>query len=402
MTFRSILLAAFVAIVVAALPLFAADWPQFRGPNADGHSPETGINKDWNNNKPKELWRVELSDNGYAGPSAAGGKVFIIDHQGKEDVVRALDIETGRQVWEFRYPETARETHGYARATPTVDGGKVYTVSFSGLVHCLNAEDGSLIWSRNVVKEFRGKLPGWRYAASPVIDGEKLIVTPGGPGALLAALNKNTGETIWQGGGSEAVSYCTPVVATIAGRKQYVLAAAKSFLGVDAADGKVLWSYPWQTRYDVNAAMPIVVNDHVFVTSGYGHGCVMVKVSPKGAVKVWENKEMQAHFSSPLLAGRYIYGTGDPGFLMCINPENGKTTWKQKGFEKGGIIAVDGTIIALDGARGDVIMVKLTPDSYQELGRFKGLGGRSWTAPIVADGKLIIRNTKAIACYRLK
>jgi len=401
MTFRTIACAC-LAVAITALPLSADDWPQFRGPNRDGHSAETGINKNWNDKQPREMWRANLSDNGFAGPSVANGKVFIIDHQGNEDVVRALNLETGKQQWEFRYAETARHNYGYARATPTVDEGNVYTASFSGQLHCLKEADGSVVWSRNIVKDFKGKLPTWMHAASPVVDGDKLIVPPGGPNAFLAALNKANGETIWQGGGSDGASYSTPAIATIGGRKQYVLGAAKSFLGIDAADGKVLWSYPWVTRYDVNAATPLVINDHVFFTSGYNHGCILVKIGPKGAEKVWENKEMQSHFNSPLLAGRYIYGTGDPGFLMCIDPQTGKTTWKEKGFEKGGIIAIDGTIIALDGARGDVVMVKLAPESYQELGRFKPLGGRSWTPPIVANGKLIIRNNKTIACYDLK
>ncbi|NQT21414.1 MAG: PQQ-binding-like beta-propeller repeat protein, partial [Planctomycetes bacterium] len=206
-----------------------------------------------------------------------------------------------------------------------------------------------------------------------------------------------------QGGGSDMVGYATPAVVTIGPRKQYIIFSGISVLGVDAENGKVLWRFPWQTRYDVNAAVPIVFKNFVFITSGYNHGCALLQVGPGKAEAVWENKEMQAHFNSPIMHKGFIYGTGDPGFLMCLDPKTGKPTWKQEGFEKGGIIAVDGTIIAVDGKNGTIIMAALDPKGYKELGRIKApLGGKSWTAPIVADGKLIVRNEKAIVCLDIK
>ncbi|MBI3910147.1 MAG: PQQ-binding-like beta-propeller repeat protein [Armatimonadetes bacterium] len=378
------------------------DWPQFRGPNANGISPETGINKAWPSNTPRTLWNVPLTDNGYAGPSVANGKVYIIDHQGNQDIVRALDLLTGKEEWRYGYQDTDRANGGFARATPVIDHHKVYTLSRLGMAHCLDAQTGELLWARDIVADFQGKRPTWDFSMSPLIDGNKVILCPGGPNAAVVALDKSSGETIWQGGGSEMPGYATPVVANIGGTKQYVVFVAKSVIGVDAASGKLLWSCPWVTNVDVNAATPLVIGNSVFITSGYGHGCALVDVSGDSARARWGNKEIQAHFSSPIFWDGYIYGNSDPGNLVCLDANTGKAMWKQPGFERGPIVAVDGMIIGFNGANGELVMARLSPAGYQELGRITPLGGQSWTAPIIASGKLIVRNRNAIACLDLK
>ena len=391
-----------VVTVCLSLSVFAADWPLFRGPNADGISPDTGINKSWKEKPPKQLWKYDLSDDGFAGPSAAGGKVFIIDHIERDDVVRALDLNTGEQAWEFKYPEAGKSDWGFARSTPVISDGKVYTLSRSGTLHCLNAADGTKVWSLNIITDLNGQAPKWKVSMSPVIDGNKLIVTPGGKKSMVVALNKNTGKVIWKGSGKDKISYVTPVVATIGTKKQYITLTNVSMISVDAANGKLLWAFPWKTKYGVNGAMPIVNKDLVFVSSGYDHGCALVKVGPGKAVAVWENTVMQAHFSSPILYKGYIYGTGDPSSLMCLDPKTGKSVWKKNGFEKGGILIVDGAIIALNGKGGDLVIAEATPKAYNELGRIKPLSGRCWTAPIIADGKVVVRNKKTLVCLDLK
>lgn len=379
-----------------------SDWPQFRGPKGDGLSPEKGINKNWSAKPPKLLWTAPMHDDGYAGPSCADGMVFIIDHEGSQDVVRAISLATGKDKWTYRYDSPAGNNYGYSRATPAFSEGKLYTISQLGLVNCLDAKTGKLIWSRNVQVDFGGQKPGWDYAGSPLVDGNKVILTPGGQNAGMVALDKNTGKTIWQGGSSAVPSYSTPNVATINGVKQYVVMYAKGVMGVDASNGKLLWYARWETSYDVNAADPIVIGNSVFVTSGYGHGCALFDITGSTATKRWENKAIQAQFASSVYSGGYIYGTGDPGLLTCLNPKDGSVVWSQRGFEKGGAIGVDGTLIALDGA-GNVIMCEMSPAGYKELGRLKApLGGQSWTAPIVAQGKLIIRNKNQIACIDLR
>ena len=387
-----------LCVSVAAL---AADWPQFRGPLGIGIALDKGINKNWAQKPPSELWRVAMGDDGYAGPAVAGGKVFIIDHQGDQDVVRALDLATGQEVWSLSHPDAAKANYGFSRSTPTISEGKVYTLHRLGLIHCLDEQTGAEIWSRNIQTDFGGKKPEWDYAMSPVLDGNTLILCPGGDNAAVVALDKNTGETIWQGGGSDIPGYSTPVVAEIQGVKQYVVFTGVSLVGVAANGGQLLWRFPWQTTHDVNAAMPLVEDNFVFITSGYGHGCAMLEITPQGPQARWQNKEIQAQFSSPVAFGGHIYGVGDPGFLVCLDPRTGAAVWKQQGFEKGGLCAVDGVLLVMAGDRGDLVMVNATPNGYEELGRFQPLGGQSWTAPIVADGKLIVRNKQALACLDL-
>ncbi len=399
---RFLLIAAILhpAIFLAANRSVAADWPNFLGPNRNSISPETGIGKNWNTQPPRELWRTPMSDDGYAGPSVANGKVFIINHDGDKDIVRALDLKTGKEIWAHTYPDSPKANYGFARATPTVDEGKVYTVSRFGIVHCLDENTGKPVWIKDVVKEFKGEIPRWEMAWSPLIDGDKLIVIPGGDGAAVAALNKHTGATLWKGGGSDKPGYATPVVATLNGVKQYIVFTAYHLIGVEAASGKLLWQLPWRTDWDVNAATPLVIEDKIFITSNYKHGCALVSVAGNKPVIVWENKELQCHFNSPILYNHHIYGISNE--LVCLDPQTGKALWKQPGFEKGGLIVVDGVLIAMDGAKGNIVMAEATPQAYRELGRIRPLGGQSWTAPIVADSKLIIRNKNTLACLDLR
>jgi len=386
---------------------WASDWPRFLGPNADGTSPETGINKDWKTKPPKELWRISLTDDGYAGPSVAAGKLHIIDHKGAADVVRAVDVATGKDAWTFSYPDTDKKLYGFARATPTYDNGKLYTASRFAVLHCLDAEKGTKLWSRDLKKEFKGKRRNegkfdWGYAESPRIDGDRLIFCPGGPGAAMVVLDKNSGQDIWKGGGDDQAGYGSTAIGTIGGKKQYVSFGGVGLFGVDAEKGALLWRYQWETEWDVNTATPIIIGDAVFISSGYGRGCALISVAGNKAEKVWQNANLQEHFSTPVLSGGYIYGVGDPNKLMCLDPKTGKLMWSQGGFGKGSVIALDGVLIVLNGGTGDVAMVKIAPESYQEMGRFKPLGGESWTAPIVADGKLFIRNHTALVCLDLK
>lgn len=375
------------------------DWPNFHGPYHDNISAETGLRKDWSQTPPKLLWKTAMSDDGYAGPCVADGKVFIVDHAGSEDVLRAIDLSNGQDVWTYRYRDADQSNNGFARATPAYDHGKLYIVSRLGAVACVDAKSGKPIWTGDLTREFGGVRPQWDYSASPLIDGDRLILVPGGPGAAVVAVDKATGRTIWKGGGSDRPGYATPVKAKIGGRAQYVVFLARGVEGVDPANGSVLWRQEWITSYDVNAATPVVTDHGVFITSDYGRGCAMV--NPGGGIR-WENKSMQAHFSSPVLYRGKLYGTSDPGKLMCIDPASGGTLWEQPGFEKGGITIADGAIIALNGSNGDCIVCEASPSSYRELGRFTPLGGQSWTAPIVAQGRLIVRNKSALACYALK
>lgn len=396
-------LLAIIACLTLAAGAFAADWPVWRGPNQDGIAPDTGIGKDWNANPPQKLWQVAMHDGGYAGPSSADGKVFIIDHEGAQDVVRAIDLQTGEDVWQCRYNDLEKANYGFSRSTPVYDDGRLYTVSFKGNVACIDADSGEILWGVNMPGKFGGRVPTWGYAMSALIDGERLILVPGGPQACVVALDKLTGEVIWMGGGSDIAGYSTPVRAVLQGIPQYVVFAGKSLIGVDAEGGDLLWRIPWETNYDVNAATPIVSGDHVFITSDYGRGCAVVAVEQNGARILWETQAICAHFSTPVFYKGYMFGTADRGNknLVCLDPRTGQAMWNEPGFERGGVVALDDVILALSGNAGFMAMIEPTAEGYRELGRFTPLGGQSWTAPIVVDGKLIVRNKEALACFDL-
>lgn len=378
-----------------------ADWSQFRGPHRTGFALDKGLNKDWSSKPPRLLWKVGMSDGGYAGPAVKGDVVYIVDHQGANDIVKALRLGDGGEIWRYEYADANSSNNGFARATPAIDGDHVYTLSRMGKLLCLGAKTGKLVWSKDLVADLGGSRPQWDYSASPVVDGDKLIVIPGASDGAVVALNKATGATIWKGGSGQG-SYATPVLATIGSRKQYVCMLAKSVIGIDASNGRVIWSHPWQTEYDVNASTPLVEGNSVFVTSGYNHGCAVLDLSGASVSVRWQNREMAAHFSTPVLYKGFIYGNSDPGVLVCIDPSDGHAAWKQPGFEKGGVCAFEDRIIAFNGSNGDLVMAVMSPSGYSERGRVNPLGGQSWTAPIISSGRLIVRNTSAIACIDLR
>lgn len=385
------------AMMLCAPCAFADDWPQFRGLDGTGISSESGVVSTLTI---KELWRAKMTDKGYASAAVAGGKLYIIDHNGAEDLVRCFNLTSGAELWRYGYPDAKDANYGFARATPCISDGLVYTVSRNGKLLCLTADKGKLIWSRSY-DEFKGQTPGWGHSASPIIDGERLLVVPGGDNAAMAVLDKKNGKTVWASG-NERASYATPVIATINGQKQYLVFSATALVSYDAAAGKQLWRFPWKTSYDVNAAQPIVIDNSVFISSGYNTGCALLDITPAGPRQRWRNKAMQQHFSSAILWNGMLYGTTDPGRLVCLDPADGSEKWHHDGFEKGGCVAIGSTLIALCGKTGELVMVDLNPTEYKETGRMTILTGQSWTAPIIADGKLIIRNTESLVCLKLR
>jgi outer membrane protein assembly factor BamB len=397
------------AILAAGMAATAADWPRLGGPDGTGVSGEKGLNKAWQSRPPKLAWKAPLTDGGYALLAAAGGKVFVVDHQGNEDIVRAFDLDKGVSAWTYAYRDLSKSNHGFARAAPVVANGKVYTASGGGAIHCLEAASGRMVWTTHLVKDLGGEMPGWYYAGSPLLDGDKLIVYPGGAGGV-AALNPETGQALWRGkgGAGEAPGYATPAVATIGGKRQYVLFSSGSVIGVDAANGAPLWKVPWKTAYDVNAATPIVMGNTVFVTSNYGSGCGLIEVAANTARIAWQNKEIQCHFNTPVLLNGLLYSTSDPGRIVCLEPRTGTVKWSRPGFEKGGLLYADGALIVCDGRSGEIAMIEAGPEDGKELGRTTLMRehgeqkDKFWTPPILADGRLLVRTRARLLCLDVR
>ncbi len=382
----------------------AADWPRFLGPEANSISSETGINKDWTTEPPQESWRVPMTDEGFSGPAIKGQVVYLHDHLDADDVIRTLDANTGKEKWRFTYPETGRENHGFTRATPTVDGDRVYTISRTGVVHCLNATDGQLIWRADVMTDRGGAPPEWGASNSAFIDGNQLIAIAAAENKHVVALDKTTGKEVWSGGGTDIAGYGTPALATLDGRKQYLIFTGKSMIGVAAEDGTLLWRHPWETRLDSNASAPIVVDGNsVWIASGYRRGCALLRIDGDQVSEVWSDKRITPHWSSAVFADGYLYTTTPPGFLVCVEAKTGKEKWRSKGtargFEHGGLVAVDGTLIVIEGNTGNVVQVDIATEAYRELGRINPLrSARCWTAPVIAEKKLYVRSPEELVC----
>jgi len=382
----------------------AGDWPRFLGPKADSVSPETGINKDWNANPPKEFWRVSMTDEGFSGPAVKDGIVYLHDHLESNDVIRALDARDGREIWRFSYPEEGAENHGFTRATPTIEEGRVYTISRTGVVHCLDIAKGELVWRVDVMKRHGGEPPNWGNANSALIDGDRLIAIAAGQDSHVVALNKANGETIWAGGGTDIAGYGTPAVAVLDGTKQYLVFTGKSMIGVAAEDGTLLWRHPWETRLDSNASAPIVVDENsVWIASGYRRGCALLRIDGSDVSEIWTSKKISPHWSSAVFVDGHIYTTTAPGYLVCVEAKSGQEKWRSKGtargFEHGGLIGIDGTLIVIEGNTGNVVQVALTTEGYQEFGRINPLdSARCWTAPVVAEKRLYVRSPEELVC----
>ncbi len=399
-------------LLLLTLPAWGADWSHFRGPAGDGFTPETRLRTNWAAHPPKIRWTVPLSDQGFAGPAVVGGVVYIMDHQGTQDLVRALDLRTGHERWRYAYPDATTQVYGYARATPAVVGGAVYTLSRLGKVHCLDARTGTVYWMRDLVQAFHGALPQWGYSMSPCVDGDTLVFCPGGKGAAVVALDRHTGATRWQGGGDDAPGYATPVVAMLNGERQYVIFAGAALLGVAARTGALRWRFPWATdldkevdtavaraHFNANAAVPVVIGNTVFITTGYGHGSALVDVTGNKPVVRWSTTALQSQYTSPIVADGYVYCTTDPRGLRCLDLRTGKVAWQHDAIGRGGgLAAAKGLLFVMDGLTGAVILVRLSPKGYTELGHVTPLAGENRTAPVLADGCLLVRNRKALAC----
>ncbi|MCL4787400.1 MAG: PQQ-binding-like beta-propeller repeat protein [Verrucomicrobia bacterium] len=370
----------------------AGDWPQWRGPDGNGISKETGWTTKWPADGPKRLWTAKVGI-GFASFSVSHGRVYTTGNTDDTDTIFCFDANSGKELWKHAYPEKLDPKYyeGGTSATPTVDGDRVYSLSKQGELFCLDASKGTVIWSKNVAKELNAKLPTWGFAGSVCIEGNMALLNVGTAGA---ALDKKTGKVLWSSGPEEA-GYSTPVVFDLRGERCVALAGKQHIYSVRLKDGTVLWRHPWKTQYDVNAADPIVSGTTMVIGSGYGHGCAALDISSTPPKVIWENKNLRTQLSPAALLGGYLYGADDDAYkpeatFRCVDLKTGEVKWSEKtGYVS--LLAADGKLIALT-ARGELLIVEATPEAFKPIARAQVIGGKCWTTPVLANGRIYCRN----------
>lgn len=433
-----------VTLFAAAVPLCArsgekggaAEWAQWRGPNRDGVSTETGLLKQWPAGGPKLEWKAPGLGGGFSSVSIAGGKIFTMGDGPDSCNLLALDLNGGKVLWSAKVGAPAGGG-GYPgpRGSPTVDGGLVYAIGQYGDLVCVEIATGKERWRKSMKSDFGGAMmSGWGYAESPLVDGDNLICTPGGAKGALVALNKATGALVWQSKDfTDQAAYSSIIIGDIGGVKQYIQFTGASVVGVAVDSGSTLWC---AARFGKTAVIPtpILYDSHVYVTSGYDIGCNLFKVSSAGKVfkaeEVYAKTEMQNHHGGVIRIGDYVYGT-DRNMLTCMEFKTGLVKWKNPSVGKGALAYADGHLYLrsessgggggrrrqgpggqpapagppAEPAKSSIALVEATPEAYKEKGRFDQpdrSNKNSWAHPVICGGKLYLRDQDVLLCYDVK
>jgi outer membrane protein assembly factor BamB len=388
-----------------------SDWPQWRGPHRDGISPETGLLKEWPAQGPKQLWKITNLGGGYSGVAVVDGKIFTMGDGSDASFIYALNEATGKQLWAAKVGKTGGGG-GYPgpRCTPTVDGDLVYALGQFGDLVCVESATGRERWRKNLVSDFAGKMMSdWGYSESPLVDGDKVICTPGGPRGTLLALNKSTGAEVWRTTAlKDSAAYTSAIVVEIGGVRQYVQLTDASVFGVAAADGKVLWRAPRSGRTAV-IPTPVFRDNCVYVTSGYGVGCNLFRITAAGgqfkAEQAYANKGMVNHHGGVILIGEHIYGFSDGKGWVCQEFKTGKTVWEEKAkLGKGSITYADGHFYLRGEDKGTMVLIEASPEAFKQTGRMEQPNRsdqKAWPHPVIAHGKLYLRDQGVLLCYDL-
>jgi outer membrane protein assembly factor BamB len=379
------------------------NWPQWRGANRDGISKETGLLKQWPDDGPPLAWKTTGAGGGYSSVAISNGRLFTMGLRGDREFVIAFDVATGKQVWATPHGGAFRNDRGDGpRGTPTVDGDRLYALGGNGDLSSLDTRSGKVIWTMNVLEKFGGDNITWGISESPLVIGEKVLVNAGGPGASIVALNKKDGSLVWKSQ-SDRAGYSSGIPVQIGDTTQVVFFTNKRALGLDLKDGKLLWDYPRAANNVANAATPIVRGNRVFISSDYGTGAGLVEIKADGkAQEVYFTKDMRNHHSSSILIGDYLYGFSG-GILTAMRFDTGEVAWKDRSVGKGSLVYADGNLYALS-ENGVVGLVEATPAAYKEKGRFRIAQDSlpTWTHPVVAGGRLYLRDQDTIYAYDVR
>jgi outer membrane protein assembly factor BamB len=387
-----------------------ASWPQFLGPDRNNQSTETGLLKKWPQAGPKLLTTIRGLGIGFSNVAIDDGVVYTMGNQGERELVVALSLETGEKVWS--YPNGAAYHNGFGdgpRGTPTLDGDVLYALGANGDLCCLKRESGEEVWKKSLVAEFGTAIPSWGICESVLIDGDRLICTPGGREATMVALDKNTGAIVWKGvtPQQEGPAYASIIAVEDEGVKQYVNYTATGVIGINAEGGEFLWRDDSSSNGTANCAAPVFADGFVFTASGYGKGgsAVELKVvdGKPTAQFQYHTNELKVHHGGLVLHEGYIYGSNDPGILTCVELKSGNKKWQNRSIGKGSLTYADGCLY-LRSEQGPMALIQATPAAYKELGRFEPKDRSSspaWTYPVVCGGKLFLRDQDLLQVYDL-
>jgi outer membrane protein assembly factor BamB len=392
----------------------AADWPQWRGADRKDHSPDVGLLKSWPKEGPKQLWIFKTAGLGYAGYSIVGNRLFTMGLRDGQEQLIAVNVENGTELWKANAGEKYPNNWGDGpRMTPTVDGDRVYGIGGRGMLVCAQVQDGKILWQKSLVQDLGGHLQDWGYTESPLIIGDKILVTPGGGQGTMAALNKTTGSVVWQTKGlTDPAQYSSPILIQHTSGPQVVQVVTKSVFGLDPETGALLWKSDFPGRV---AVIPTPIdggNGLIYVTSGYGVGCKLVRIGADGksVETVYENKVMKNHHGGVVLVDGHVFGHSDGAGWLCQSLKTGEEVWAFKEFGKGAVHYADGMLYCLDERSGTVALAEASTSGWKEKGRFKleplsqqrHKNGGIWPHPVVLNGRLYLRDQEYLYCYDVR
>lgn len=392
---------------------YAADWPQFLGPDRNGISSETGLISAWPTDGPPVVWRQACGE-GMSGVAISQGRVYSLYQDGQRQYVLCLNAGNGEKIWATPIADNYRNQMGHGpRATPAIADGAVYALTGDGILAAVDAKSGKMLWAKDCPAELKGRIAEYGMACSPLVVGDQVVVTVGAGAATVCAFDKQTGDLKWTSGRGDAAGYSSPALLKVGGRSQLVVFHGGGAVGLQPATGTELWRHPFQTDYDCNIATPIAMDGKVLISAGENHGTVLLDVAsaqsgrPKSA---WDSlgtgSVMRCEWQTPVLLDEFLYGLDNVGSagpvtnLVCVNARTGQQVWIERRFGKGNLIAADGKLFATT-MKGELVVVEATTAGYNEIGR-KMYIGRTRQAPALANGRLFLRDDKEIVCIDVR
>lgn len=390
-----IVIGATVALVYFVdLSSIASDWPQYRGPHRNGVSDESGWLDKWPTEGPTLAWRAKVGL-GFSSVVVSQGRACTVGHEKDQDTVFCFDAVTGKSLWKHSYASDLGDKYfdGGTTGTPTFDGDRVYWLSRWGDLFSIEAAGGRIVWSKNVVQESKVPIPMWGFTGAPLVQENLLILNVGDAGM---AVDKASGKLVWKSADKDA-GYSTPLPIRRGGEWLALLSNGENYLAVNVKTGREAWRFRWLTEYGVNAADPIVSGDRVFLSSGYGKGATLINLASGKPEPEWKNKGLRTQLNPAVLVNGHLYGvdgdTTTKATLKCIEWATGMEKWTHADFGSGAVIVADGKLIALSGT-GELMVAPVSPAVFRPTARTQVLGGKCWTAPVLANGLIYCRNSR--------